>query len=1627
MNTSSRTHSLHPIARAARIALGLLMLPLGPLALAAPQGGVVSAGQANVSRNGNLTSVQQQSARAVIDWRSFNLATNEAIDFRQPDARSVTLNRVGGGEPSAILGRITANGNVFLVNPNGILFGAGAQVNVGGLVASTANISTANFMAGDYRFDQPGNPSAKVENHGTIRVADAGIAALVGRQVANSGFIVARLGKVALAGGDTFVLDLAGDRLVNLMLGPADLEKVVDANGLPLTARVDNTGSIRAEGSLVQLSAATVSKLLDNVINVQGDVRATSVGARDGVISLTGGGSADVVVGGVVQAGRRVEVDGRNVTLAGTAQVDLGGGADLKVLSSRNTKIEAELNALREGPPSVSTVEIDAGGDLIVNRNVALAGGVLDLTAGGLLQAMQGVTLQTTTQSLTLSGGTGVAVDRVLSAGAVYIRSNSGAVTVASPIVAPSNGSDAAPVASLLIRAGTSASIAGVLATGKIEVQGGGDLALGASSLVSLDGEVMARAGGALTLKTVSASKGIDLSSGLSLSVAEVLGSGIEGKSEFIRANAGGDLLLAGARAGSLGIEVASQHGSIVSGNLLGDGGVSLVASEGAVGTVGRQIGIRAGPAAPVFVDGRDGVFLSSVLTTGQVTLTSSGGEIVAGTIAGTPGLIGTADPSASVKVQAAGAIQLGGVRAGPGGISVSGAGGSGGAGSFSLLRGSLMSMGPIYIDSRADVTLAASVQSDGDIKVRSREGGVTVGSGGVHSSGRGSLQLDADGDVTLTGSLSIEGGRIDVTSVDGSVRAHVSSPGEVTKASDAFLDAGSDSASSIIRVATLGQGDVVLGGMKAAAGIEVMSESGDVQLLSPLGGDRTGYGYLALGYEDGLRPEVGWLKVKAQHGSVELNGLNLDGQRDPHADGFGLDVYADRYLVSNAKIAVNKGHVRLVGGKRDGEGVFLGDAVYSRGWDHGEVSCEGDACPVRARTSGYEKVGYSILIEGSVLGLFDNTPDVANVPGLYRVKLMNGTTDSVLVNARGYLVDQNNRYLDDQNNIVLAPSRVVTCSVSAGCSIEPALASADGAGMDSVFGEAVHRQIAKIEISNNAANYTDSDALVAATELKALRPGDAGGMLVLDTARIDGLNRPTGGSGRLDVKSLQPEFIPLSEVKSQNRGADASMAAPVVSNEGIALKLLAFDSALDRPTALWSQGWWLGGSLNVAQQTASTPPSEPPGSGKNYILVGEVEISNVKDGEKQAGIGVVGVPSRDGAFTVTLTGGENQQVWRVRDVTQPEDQWEPVVFGADEKVVYHFKPSTSPYYVQLESIEYPAGYASQGVMVSKAFFAETPLQKDHFLALLMPRGRSSSLIPGSAGLVRVSGRIEGESGERIPVQGSASANLPQQGANPPEAPYVNAPKTRQEFDGAVATYESVGDRPDGTKVYQVQGSMVQTTGATTSASTKGTRMLVFDGVLMTNESRPVADTLNGSFMPGSIGTLMGANSSTTGFASVVTESFRPVGAVVPVSTNSSSSSGLVGVSGSGFSAGAVPAGSLPMDPGFMFQPDPFIPPADANRAATDALTLPIGNAAVLSQLQQSVEWGMSPASQADLGRYGSVPGAARNVFQRNYRLAATEDGVACVPGTISPAGGGTSDDGKPSAPSGGAVRVCAP
>ncbi|MFH2045781.1 MAG: filamentous hemagglutinin N-terminal domain-containing protein [Pseudomonadota bacterium] len=312
----------------------IIFIGLISAAHAAPEDGAVRAGSATIVKKDNTTLIRQSSQRSVIDWRSFSIKANEQVQFNQPCASSATLNRVTGNQSSLILGRMDANGQVFLINPNGIIFGNGAQINVGSLIASTANLSNKNFMDGKLEFDEPGQPGAGIINTGSITVAKGGLVAMVAPYVRNEGMINARLGKVMLGAADTFAIDLYGDGLIKLALSDSSLSQLKDVNGQPIKSLISQSGTIDVDsGQAVLVTAEAAKGMLDSLINMSGTILADSAVQEGGrILLLARGGNVDVSGNLSVRGttGGSIEVLGDQVNLSSTAMLDadgtLGGG-----------------------------------------------------------------------------------------------------------------------------------------------------------------------------------------------------------------------------------------------------------------------------------------------------------------------------------------------------------------------------------------------------------------------------------------------------------------------------------------------------------------------------------------------------------------------------------------------------------------------------------------------------------------------------------------------------------------------------------------------------------------------------------------------------------------------------------------------------------------------------------------------------------------------------------------------------------------------------------------------------------------------------------------------------------------------------------------------------------------------------------------------------------------------------------------------------------------------------------------------------------------------------------------------------------------------------------------------------
>src|SRR5574344_495581 len=202
----------------------------------APKGGTVVSGTATISQNGNTTNINQSSNKAIINWQDFSIKSNETVNFNQPNVNSITLNRVIGNEKSIIDGSLNANGQVWILNSNGTLFGKNAKVNTAGLLVTTKELSDEDFNKGNYDFK--GNSTATIENLGNIDSTK--YASFIANAVINNGEIKVYSGTVNLIGASEFSVTLDENSNISLKVTKGVLDALVENNHLIIA----NNGSV---------------------------------------------------------------------------------------------------------------------------------------------------------------------------------------------------------------------------------------------------------------------------------------------------------------------------------------------------------------------------------------------------------------------------------------------------------------------------------------------------------------------------------------------------------------------------------------------------------------------------------------------------------------------------------------------------------------------------------------------------------------------------------------------------------------------------------------------------------------------------------------------------------------------------------------------------------------------------------------------------------------------------------------------------------------------------------------------------------------------------------------------------------------------------------------------------------------------------------------------------------------------------------------------------------------------------------------------------------------------------------------------------------------------------------------
>jgi len=386
-----------------------------PAANALPTGGQVVAGQAGVAQSGSAMTVTQGSDKAILNWQTFDIGSQASVRFIQPSTSAVALNRVLSGEASQIYGKLSANGHVFLVNPAGVVFGAGSKVDVGGLVASTMDITNEDFLAGRLDFRRNG-ASGGISNQGEITAGDGGLVALLAPTVRNEGIVSARLGNVVLAAGDRVTLQAGAGGLLQVQLDPATVRTLVE-----------NKQLIVANGGQVLMTGKAADILSASVVANTGTVQANTLQEKDGrILLLADMQHGETRAAGTLQA-KFVETSAATVNIDKNLKVDTGGGQwliDPVNITIDQNKATAIAAALGSGNVTVSTsnghtnpgentantgsdagdIHIDAGisystntltlhadNDIHINAAITATNGGLTLQAGNTISATASV------------------------------------------------------------------------------------------------------------------------------------------------------------------------------------------------------------------------------------------------------------------------------------------------------------------------------------------------------------------------------------------------------------------------------------------------------------------------------------------------------------------------------------------------------------------------------------------------------------------------------------------------------------------------------------------------------------------------------------------------------------------------------------------------------------------------------------------------------------------------------------------------------------------------------------------------------------------------------------------------------------------------------------------------------------------------------------------------------------------------------------------------------------------------------------------------------------------------------------------------------------------------------------
>ncbi|NBU84539.1 MAG: filamentous hemagglutinin N-terminal domain-containing protein, partial [Sphingomonadaceae bacterium] len=813
------------------IVAGALGLTLASPALAndLPTGGVVTSGGAVISQTGLAMDVTQSTNKAVINWQSFDIGSGASVNFKLPDSSSITLNRVTGDDPSKIFGSLTSNGQIFLLNPHGVLFGATSRINAAGIVASTMSLSDEDFNAGRYVFKNNGSDGSVI-NEGEIVVT--GYAAFLAPTVRNEAIISGRMGTIALAGGNQLTLNLTGTDLLSVQVDPSLVGQLIE-----------NHGMIAAQDGQVIMTLSSERKLVDSAIASKLEQAQAIIASGDGKVSrIVAGGqieAASIKIDGSVTGrvdaigsvsaqdptglGGQIDITAGDVSIASTARLDASGssgggainigggfqGADPDIVNARTTSVDAGASITADAGHAGDggTVVIWSDKATHFAGSISARGGA-DAGQGGFVE-VSGKKLLDFTGAVNLRAPMGRAGTLLLDPYNLTIASTGGNIagtdaTMDDSVLTVSALQSALDAGNVLVTTGSSGSQSGnITVAAAISWLSENTLTLRAANDIAINANILGLTG-SLVLQAGQSPDGTATSAG---SISLLTGKSVRMLTGSLTASAVNNISFIGS--------VQSQTASTLT------AGGSITASNTA-NVFSSGVAVTSGAAGAITLKGTGNTELKAVSA-------GSGGIAIdiAGSITSTANFISAGAVSITTSTGSDGNIDL-----------------TGAFSSTGLVTLSADKPGFIRISNITNDTTFSSISGGGAITLTSATKTITLGSttqaitgvGGDAGQASGLVSISAAA-VNIAKSIVTAGGNISITSTTGAVTA--SAGANITTTADANTGTTSGSVTiagasgvTLNNVTTTGASNNLASGSNAAT-VNISSSGGNVSVYA--------------------------------------------------------------------------------------------------------------------------------------------------------------------------------------------------------------------------------------------------------------------------------------------------------------------------------------------------------------------------------------------------------------------------------------------------------------------------------------------------------------------------------------------------------------------------------------------------------------------------------------------------------------------------------------------------------------------------------------------------------------------------------------------------------------------------